>query len=207
MHATLLLFTSFLVLLLCSCASTSQVSLDYVPGPGRTLQGSAEFVTQPFVDRRDVGPNELGTVRTQLGTPLEHVQTRIPVAQIVTNAFGHALQSRKMLSAKSAARYMITGEVLDLQCNLLVRPYGYAKLRVSVIEAGSGRIVHSGIYEGERQSSAYIPGSGTPVPMLSDLASSALQEAVDQALDDPSMRAQLGGGRPMESNSWQPGVI
>jgi hypothetical protein len=112
-----------------------------------------------------------------------------------------------MLSAKSAARYMVTGEVLDLHCNLLVHPYGYAKLRVNIIEAGTGRIVHSGVYEGERQSRAYVPGSGTPVPMLGDLASGALQDAVDQALDDQGMRAQLGGARPMESSSWQPGVI
>lgn len=207
MSRTLLYWTFLSAISLCSCTTTTQVSLDYVPGSGQVIQGGAEFITQPFVDRRDVGPNELGTVRTQLGTPIEHVQTRVPVAQIVTNAFGHALQSRKMLSAKSAARYMITGEVLDLQCNLLVRPYGYAKLRVNVIEAGTGRIVHSGVYEGERQGSAYIPGSGTPVPLLGDLASGALQQAVDQALDDPSMRAQLGGGRSMESSSWQPGVI
>lgn len=207
MHRTPLFFAILVVFAISSCTTTSQVSLDYVPGTGRTLQGAAEFTTQPFVDRRDVGPNELGTVRTQLGTPLEKVQTRVPVAQIVTNAFGHALQTRKMLSAKSAARYMVTGEVLDLHCNLLVHPYGYAKLRVNIIEAGTGRIVHSGIYEGERQSRAYVPGSGTPVPMLGDLASGALQDAVDQALDDQGMRAQLGGARPMESSSWQPGVI
>jgi hypothetical protein len=207
MHRTPLFFAILVVFAISSCTTTSQVSLDYVPGTGRTLQGAAEFITQPFVDRRDVGPNELGTVRTQLGTPLEKVQTRVPVAQIVTNAFGHALQTRKMLSAKSAARYMVTGEVLDLHCNLLVHPYGYAKLRVNIIEAGTGRIVHSGIYEGERQSRAYVPGSGTPVPMLGDLASGALQDAVDQALDDQGMRAQLGGARPMESSSWQPGVI
>ncbi|MCX6855184.1 MAG: hypothetical protein NTV80_09780 [Verrucomicrobia bacterium] len=201
MHRTPLFFAILVVFAISSCTTTSQVSLDYVPGTGRTLQGAAEFITQPFVDRRDVGPNELGTVRTQLGTPLEKVQTRVPVAQIVTNAFGHALQTRKMLSAKSAARYMVTGEVLDLHCNLLVHPYGYAKLRVNIIEAGTGRIVHSGIYEGERQSRAYVPGSGTPVPMLGDLASGALQDAVDQALDDQGMRAQLGGARPMESSS------
>lgn len=190
-----------------SCTTTSQVSLDYVPNAGRTVQGFAEFTTQPFVDQRDLGPNELGTVRTQLGTPIENVQTRIPVAQIVTNAFGHALQSRRMLSAKSASRFMVTGEVLDLHCKLLVHPYGYAKLRVNIIEANTGRIVHSEIYEGERQSSAYIPGSGTPVPMLSDLASGALQDAVDRALDDPAMRAKIGGTRSIESSSWQPGVI
>jgi len=202
----LLLTTTLSSLTLLSCTSTSEVTLDYVPGPGQVKSGASEFTTQPFVDRRDVGLNELGTVRTQIGTPIEKINTRTPVASIVTNAFGYALQSRNMLSSRSAARFIVTGEVLDLHCTLLVRPYGYAKLRVNVIEAGSGRIVHSEVYEGERQSGAYVPGSGTPVPLLSDLASGALQDAVDHALDDPAMRAHLGG-RQSETSDWQPGVI
>jgi hypothetical protein len=42
--------------------------------------------------------------------------------------------------------------------------------------------------------------------MLRDLASGALQDAVDRALDDSAMRARTGG-RPAESNGWQPGTI
>lgn len=191
---------------LAACTTTSQISLDYASGVGHVQPGAAEFVTQAFVDRRDTGTHDLGTVRTQLGTPLEHVQTRVPVADLVTNAFGYALQTRGMLARRSGARYIVTGEVLDLQCKLLVHPYGYARLRVSVLDAATGRVLHTGTYEGERQSRAYVPGSGSPVPLLGDLTSGALQDAVDRALDDSEMRARINA-RPNQVSGWQPGMI
>lgn len=200
-----IIFASSLMAL-ASCTITSQVSLDYATGVGHVQPGAPEFTTQAFVDRRDQGPNDLGTVRTQIGTPVEHVQMSVPAANAVTNAFGYALQVRGMLSSQSAARFIVTGEVLDLHCKLLVRPYGYARLRVSVLEAATGRVIHSGTYEGERQSSAYVPGSGSPVPLLRDLTSGALQDAVDRALDDPAMRARIGS-RSGEVSGWQPGMI
>ncbi len=203
----LFLLTALSLLSLASCTTTSEVSLDYVPSPGHVKPGAAEFSTQPFVDRRDMGAMELGTVRTQIGTPVEKVLTKVPVANVVSNAFAYGLQGRGMLASRSAARFIITGEVLDLRCQLLVHPYGYAKVRVNVLEAESGRIIHSAIYEGERQSSAYIPGSGTPVPVLRDLTSGALQDAVDRALDDPAMRSKSTGGRSGETTGWQPGMI
>ncbi|HYF35536.1 MAG TPA: hypothetical protein VD994_09630, partial [Prosthecobacter sp.] len=141
----------------------------------------------------EVAPTYLGTVRTQIGTPVEEVQTRLPVAQVATNAFGHGLQARGMLTSPRAARYVVTGEVLDLYCQMLVRPYGYARVRVTVLEAGSGQILYSRVYEGERQNSAYLPGSGSPVGSLSALVSGALQDVVDKALDDSNLRSRLGG--------------
>lgn len=134
---------------------------------------------------------ELGTVRTQLGTPIEYVQTRVPVSDVVTNAFGHGLQARNMFSRPRNSRFIITGDVLDLNCQQLVRPYGYARVRVTVMDAASGQIIHSRIYTGERGSGAYVPGSGSPVPLLRDLVSSALQDVVDKALDDPALRSKL----------------
>jgi hypothetical protein len=194
------------MLILAACTTTSQVSLDYISGPGHVRPGAAEFATQAFIDRRDVASHHLGTVRTQVGTPLEHVQTRIPVADVVTNAFGYGLEARGMLASRSGARYIITGEVLDMHCKLLVHPYGYAKIRVAVLEAATGRVLHTAEYEGERQSRAYVPGSGSPVPMLTNLASGALQDAVDRALDDPRMRSRIGS-RSDDSAGWQPGMI
>jgi hypothetical protein len=201
------LLTALSLLSLTSCTTTSEVSLDYVPNPGHVQPGAAEFSTQPFVDRRDMGAMELGMVRTQIGTPIEKVLTKVPIASVVSNAFAYGLQGRGMLAARSAARFIITGEVLDLHCQLLIHPYGYAKVRVNVLEADSGRIIHSAIYEGERQSSAYVPGSGTPVPALRDLTSGALQDAVDRALDDQAMRSKCSGGRSGETSGWQPGMI
>ena len=203
-HRFIIIVCSLMVL--ASCTTTSQVSLDYASGVGHVQPGAPEFTTQAFTDRRDQGPNDLGTVRTQLGTPVEYVQMTVPAANAVTNAFGYALQVRGMLASQSAARFIVTGEVLDLHCKLLVRPYGYARLRVSVLEAATGRVIHSATYEGERQSSAYVPGSGSPVPLLRDLTSGALQDAVDRALDDPAMRARIGS-RSGEVSGWQPGMI
>ena len=194
------------LLTLAACTTTSQISLDYAPRPGHIQPGAAEFITQAFTDRRDVGTHDLGTVRTQLGTPLEHVQTRIPVADLVTNAFGYGLQARGMLSQRSGARYIVTGEVLDLHCKQLVRPYGYARLQVTVLDAATGRVLHSATYEGERQSTAYVPGSGSPVPLLSDLTSGALQDAVDRALDDSAMRSRITSS-PGQVSGWQPGML
>ncbi|SKA99648.1 hypothetical protein SAMN02745166_02995 [Prosthecobacter debontii] len=183
---------------LVSCSSTSQVSLDYSPDPGRVRPGQPEFATREFRDRRDMEPTDLGTVRTQIGTPLENVQTRVPVSQVVTNAFGYGLQARGMLTAPRSSRYIVTGEVLDLYCQMLVRPYGYARVRVTVLESASGQIIHSKVYTGERSSGMYVPGSGSPVPLLRDLVSGALQDAVDRALDDSEMRGRLNDGMSLE---------
>ncbi len=191
------------VLFLASCTTTSQVSLDYASAPGHVRPGASEFATQAFMDRRDVSSMHLGTVRTHVGTPLEYMQTRIPVADVVTNAFGYGLEARGMLAPRSGARLIVTGEVLDMHCKLLVHPYAYAKIRVSILEAATGRVLYFGEYEGERQSRAFVPGSGSPVSILTRLASGALQDAVDRALDDPRMRASVGT-RLEETHGFNP---
>ena len=92
---------------------------------------------------------------------------------------------------------------MDLYCQQIVHPYGYARLRVNVIRAGSGQIVFSRVYIGERQSTAYRPGTGSPVPLLRELTSRALQDAVDAALDDREMRARISPRGP----TYAPGML
>ncbi len=179
--------------LLSSCVS-SQVSLDYQPRPGQMMRGNPEFAVGSFANMRKEGPFFLGTVRMPLGAPVENVMTRTPVEQIVANAFAHALDARGMLTRQSRSKYVITGEVLDLYCQQIVHPYGYARIRVNIVRATSGQVVFSRVYTGERQSTAYRPGSGSPVPLLRELTSRALQDAVDAALDDREMRSRLGLG-------------
>jgi hypothetical protein len=188
-----------------ACTTTSQVSLDYVPATGQMRPGPAEFSVREFSDQRGVEPLLLGTVRTQVGTPIERVQTRVPVAQVVTNAFAYGLEARGMLSQRGTSRYVITGEVQELYVQMLVRPYARAKVRVTVLDSSSGQIVHSEIFQGDRQGPAYVPGSGSPVPMLRDLASGALQDAVDRALDDPVLRNRTATTTP--APRYEPGML
>jgi hypothetical protein len=188
--------------LLSGCIS-SQVSLDYQPRPGQMMRGNADFGVGQFVNLRREGPYFLGTVRMPIGTPVENVTTRTPIEQVVPNAFAHALEARGMLNGNDRAKYIVTGEVLDLYCQQIIHPYGYARLRVNIIRAGSGQVIFSRIYTGERQSTAYRPGTGSPVPLLRDLTSRALQDAVDAALDDREMRARIGD-RP---SGYTPGML
>ncbi len=184
------------------CVS-SQVSLDYQPRPGHVMRGNAEFAVGTFANMRREGPFFLGTVRMPLGAPVENVMTRTPVEQIVANAFAHALDARGMLTQQSRSKYVVTGEVLDLYCQQIVHPYGYARIRVNIVSASSGQVIFSRIYTGERQSTAYRPGSGSPVPLLQELTSRALQDAVDAALDDREMRTRLGSRVP----GYVPGML
>jgi len=193
------------LLALSACTTTSVVSLDYVPKQGR-VHGTPDFSLGKFIDKRGVPPQTLGSVRMPIGPKVDTIQTRLPVSDIVRNSFGHALETRGMLAPDGKSRYVITGEVEDLRAQLLVHPYGFARIRVNVLESSSGRILFTQTYQGERQSGAYRPGSGSPVPILRELTSRALQVAVDRALDDPELRQRLGtggGSRPR----YAPGML
>ena len=196
------------VLGISSCATNSAVSLDYVPAPGAPLRGASQFTVGAFANKRGMDSYHLGTVKLPVGVPIEQLQSNSPVETITANCFAHAMEHRGMLTGSTKAQFLITGDVLDLQGELLVHPYAFARLRMNVVEIGSGRVLFSKVYKAERQTSAYRPGSGSPVPILQELISRALQDAVDQAVDDPAMRSQIqpgsaGGYRPR----YMPGML
>ena len=191
----LALITVTMVFSLSSCATNSSViSLNYVPLPKQVQRGAPEFAVGKFKDRRGVEPQTLGHVRLPIGPRVDTLQTRLPVCDVVRNAFGYGLETRGMTAPDAKARFILTGEIEDLRAQLLVHPYGYARIRVNVLEASSGRVLFTKVYQGERQSGAYRPRSGSPVPVLGELTSRALQEAVDRALDDSEMRQRIGAG-------------
>jgi len=200
------LFGAAAVLGLSACTTSSVISLDYVPHPGRVLRGSPDFSLGVFNDKRGVPPQTLGSVRMPIGMKVDTLQTRLPISDIVRNAFGHGLEARGMLAPDSRGRYNITGEIQDLRSQLLVHPYGYARIRVNVTDTSSGRVLFSKVYQGERQSNAYRPGSGSPVPVLRDLTSRALQDAVDCALDDTDLRQRIGTGGDARPR-YAPGML
>ncbi|TLD70605.1 hypothetical protein FEM03_12885 [Phragmitibacter flavus] len=195
--------------LLSSCGSTSTITLDYQP-TGQTITGPRKVAVGRFIDHRRVGSYHLGAVRTPIGTTMEELTTRVPVEQVVRNAFAHGLSSRRMLTEQNGAQFILTGEILEFAADQLVRPGAYAKVRVNLVREGSGQIIFSRVYTGERAGSAYLPGSGSPVPALQEMASRALQDTVDKALDDPSLRSRLSsfdGGRIRANEPYGPNVL
>lgn len=189
------------LLLLCglvSCSSTA-ISLDYLPGPAQSVPGPRMVAVGRFGDMRGTDPYYLGSVRTPIGTPLESVTTNVTVEEVVRNSFAYGLKSRHMLVPQTSAPFVVTGEVLELSAQQVVRPAAYAKVRVNLVRAVSGQVLYSREFYAQREGGAYMPGTGSPVPVLRELASRALQEVVDRTLDDVNFRAVLRqdvGGPP-----------
>jgi hypothetical protein len=188
-HHFFLTFAIGIATALSSCG-TSTVSLDYQPTLGQNIPGPRKISVGRFADMRRENDYYLGEVRTPIGTPLERIASRVPVHEVVRNAFSHGLSSRGMLAGPGAP-YVMTGEILDLHGDQVVRPAGYASIRVNVVRSSTGQIVYSRTYSGERESKIYRPGSGSPVPAIRELISRALQDAVDHALDDRALRDRL----------------
>lgn len=184
---------SALILLLSGVAcSTSQVSLEYHPPniPAELKRGPAIVASGRFEDRRGDPEFYLGSIKTPVGAPLEYVETRVPVAQMVSNAFGHGLNSRNMLARQGSARFILQGQILSLYCDHLARPHAEARILVQLVEARSGRVVYSQIHEAERTLAARTPSRESRV-LLTQLSSQVVQEVVDRALDSSSFRAAL----------------
>jgi hypothetical protein len=182
---------ALLTLLAASCGfNNTVVSLDYRPPPSRT-HGPAIVGAGSFADLRRIGYYNLGTIRSPIGTPMETISTRVPVENIVRNAFSRGLVARGMLAPLNSASYLVTGEIIDLQIEQYVHPTATARLRVNLVRPDDGRVVYSEVFESVLQGNAYMPGSGSPVPELRELMSRALQNVVDGALDSPHLRRKL----------------
>jgi hypothetical protein len=172
----------------------SEVSLDYQNRGGAITPGRAELSVGQFTDERGLPPFHLGTARNAMGLAAEAVRLRVPAEEAVQNAFLHAMDARGML-AEGNAKYYLSGEIEQLSCEMYTKPYAAVRIHVNVVQAGSGRVVFHRVYTGSRHHPGYLPHYTDPVPMLRELASRALQDAVDKALDDPALRRAVRQGR------------
>jgi hypothetical protein len=182
------------VLAVAGCG-TSPVSLEYraPTGPGAAPSGPRVVMVGAFADRRGLGPHYVGVVKSPVGTPIHYVETRIPVAQVVGNGFGYGLEVRNMRAQPGASRFVLGGEIQDLQSEHLARPYASARILVTLMDRRSNQVVFQKVYRSERLLPARVPSEEGSKRLLAGLASQALGEVIDQALDDPAFRAVLGG--------------
>lgn len=175
-----------LVLGLTGCFS-SQITLDYQPRPGMHLVGKPVATVGRFYDNRGTSPYYVGIIHPSLSSAQETIFLRVPAEEAVRNATLHALEARGML-APSGAAYYIAGEIEELGCQMYSRPAATARLRIHVLDARNDRILFGRTYTARRQAANWQPGFYDPVPIMREITSRALQDAIDQALDDPALR-------------------
>jgi hypothetical protein len=191
-------------LLLASCGSTP-ISLDYQPSLSRPVSGTTKVSVGRFANMRREGSSYIGVVRSPIGTPVETLTTKVPIEDVVRNAFAHGLSVRGMFAPTGASPFIISGEILDLHCDQVIKPAAYVSIRVNLVLKSTGQVLFNNVYEAEREGTAFVPGSGSPVPRLRELTSRALQDAVDKALDDRQFRNRLSAAS--NSRSGSPDVL
>lgn len=171
-----------------SSCSTSVTSLDYAPGRSRGVMKGGRHNVKAGIFRDNRGESEtyLGQIR-EAGPIGKTIETSIPVARIVGNTFGYALQTRGML-AGSNPQWVISGDIQEFSCDQVIRAGATVDISVKLTRVGSRRPAFVKSFTAEKVETTTAVSFMADPGHLRDLASRALQEAIDRALDDPELR-------------------
>ena len=186
-----LFIIGFIVILFTSC-QTYNVSLTYSPASiGQRIQkGSPVIKIGSINDVRKLRGAEIGKIRNEFGLAIKSISAKRPIAEITKTAFAHALQSRDMLNEDSA-KYVLNADILEFQCNQYSTQNAECRIRVHVYNIKSGRLVFSQYFYATRTKVSPNVTYWSKVDEIAAVASEALQETIDRAVDDPSLRKVL----------------
>ena len=115
---------------------------------------------------------------------------------VVENAFTAALKARGFL-APSGGDFGMTVVINQFDCNQYIRREAHVRLQVSIVEFASGRQIYDKDIRIDKVSGSLLTfdaGIFADVEDLRKVANQALQEAIDQALDDPQLNESLIAG-------------
>jgi hypothetical protein len=191
------LLTALVVLFLSGC-STNAVQLTYdtsaVASQPAAAASSVEIM--PVGDNRTHDPYWLGAIRGGFGNPLKTLTTDVPVKDVVENTFTAALNARGLL-ASTGGVYGMRVVINQFDCNQYARREAHVRLHISMVELASGQQIYAKDIRVDKVAGSIVTldaGIFAAVEDLRKLANQALQEAVDQALDDPKFNETVMAG-------------
>ena len=178
-----------LMLLLNAC-ETYQVPITYAdpvtiqPGPRTVDLGR-------FIDERDQKGTALGSIRNEVGIPIKTLTTRKPVPELVHNAVGYGLKARGMLVDKGKGGYVIGGRIKEYYVHQLASQEARCVIQFEFFRRGNARPILVKTYRSQRNVRTPKVSYFGDVDEVADVASAALNDVIDQALDDPAFRRLL----------------
>ena len=190
--------TVMLTGLLVAGCSTTEVSLSY--NRDQTIQRAG--TAQPVVevahvdDQRKVDVRWLGAVRGGFGNPLKNLEADRPVSELVKTAFESGLSARGLRAEPGKARVALELIIRKLDCSQYVRREAHVELDLLLMNLADRRTLFTAPVSVTKVSGGNIFDVGifASVEDLRAVMNGALQEAVDKALDNPSLLARLKDG-------------
>jgi hypothetical protein len=181
--------------------TTTRVGINYSPPAQMTAAPSSEADVSVgrFSDDRGEPPNWLGAIRGGYGNPLKKLESDQPVSELVTQVFAAGLKARGLAAESSTAQYALTGSIKELDCSQFARKEANVQIQLVVHESKNGKQVFSNLYHASNvEGSALTLSAGIfgSVEELRALMEKTLQQAVDQALDDPALRSAVRPASP-----------
>ena len=180
------------------CSSTT-VDLPYsnTAAQSQTAAAASNSVKiLSVVDRRKHDPHWLGAIRGGFGNPLKTLTTDMPVSTVVERAFTSALDSRGLL-APTVGDYGLQVIVNQFDCNQYARREAHVRFAVSLVESASGQQVYAKDVKVDKVTGSRLTldaGVFADVEDLRMVANQALQEAIDDVLNDPQFAESIGLG-------------
>lgn len=159
-------------------------------------QASQSVALGAFSDRRGHGANWLGAIRGGFGNPLKTLETPQPVNEVVRDAYRQGLEARGILAAGDSQAPIMRVVINQFDCNQYVRREAHIEFAVELWDPEAERVVYEREVVVDNVEGSLVSldtGVFAEVEDLRKVANDTLQQAVDKTLDDPAMRAALGG--------------
>ena len=188
--ARLLMIVGALILL--SSCQTYKVSLTYNPPSfnDRVLKGEPTIKIDKINDVRKLRGAELGAIKNEFGISIKSISAKQPISEITRTAFSHALKSRNLLAEKDA-KYVLQADVLQFECSQYSTQNAECRIRVHLYQAKTGRLIYSQYYYSTKTKVSANVSYWSNVDEIAQVASEALQDVVDRAVDDQRLRRML----------------
>ena len=188
-----------LPLLVAACGAT-EVALPYAPVTANVVRDNRPVVAVGSVDdeRKEPDLRWIGTIRGGYGNPLKTIRTSEAVGAEVRKAFEQALAARGLLAPVGSQRYSLDVRILDFDANQYVRREANVRFALSLRNT-SGRPVYSDQVHVNKVSGGIMAldtGIFADPQDLRALTITAMNQAIDEALDKPDFRAALSAYRP-----------
>jgi hypothetical protein len=147
----------------------------------------------PFVDGRniDYGEDWLGAIRGGYGNELKRLRTQKPMAVVVQEAFADALRARGVYAEPGQGRLELQGTILKLDCSEYFNLEAHVLFEIRVLAADTKKALFTKQFIADQTEGGFGAGIFASVETLRLLAERTLREAIDKALDDPSLRTAI----------------
>ena len=175
-----------------SSCQTYKVSLTYNPPSfnQRVIKGEPSIKIDKINDVRNLRGSELGAIKNEFGIAIKAIQAKQPISEITRTAFSHALKSRNLLAEKDA-KYILHADVLQFECSQYSTQNAECRIRVHLYQAKTGRLIYSQYYYSTKTKVSPNVSYWSNVDEIAVVASDALQDVVDRAVDDQKLRRML----------------